>query len=225
MEGPTPVSALLHAATMVTAGIYLLLRFNWLLEYSSLSLYIILIIGIITNLLASLIGIVQEDIKKIIAYSTTSQLSYMFIGCGLSSYNISFFHLFNHAFFKALLFLTSGLIIHYFYHRQDIRIFSNLIFFNPLSYIMFFIGFLSLLGFPFLSGFYSKDLLIETCLILNNNLMYVIFYFLNLSIIFTAFYSIRVMCLLFFNSNLKVFFFIPGKIYFKANFLAGITTK
>jgi len=126
MEGPTPVSALLHAATMVTAGVFLIIRASLIFEYSSKVLILLIIFGTITALFSSMIAVFQYDIKKIIAYSTCSQLGYMFFSCGLSNYNVAFFHLFTHAFFKALLFLSAGALIHSLFNEQDIRKMGNL---------------------------------------------------------------------------------------------------
>eukprot|EP01090_Pellita_catalonica_P018082 TRINITY_DN568_c0_g1_i6.p1 TRINITY_DN568_c0_g1~~TRINITY_DN568_c0_g1_i6.p1 ORF type:complete len:176 (-),score=9.88 TRINITY_DN568_c0_g1_i6:2054-2581(-) len=162
MEGPTPVSALIHAATMVTAGVYLLIKCSPILENSKNILLIILFFGGFTALLSSTIGLVQNDIKKIIAYSTCSQLGYMVFSCGSSNYLASFFHLFNHAFFKALLFLGAGAVIHSMSDEQDLRKFGGLASILPFSYISLLIGSLTLFGLPFLSGFYSKDLIIES---------------------------------------------------------------
>ena len=161
MEGPTPVSALIHAATMVTAGVFILLRCSPLLEFSSFMLIIITIIGSITAFMAASIGVFQNDLKKVIAYSTCSQLGYMVFSCGLSNYSVSLFHLMNHAFFKALLFLSAGSVIHALFDEQDMRKMGGLINLMPLTYIMVLIGSLSLMGFPFLTGFYSKDLILE----------------------------------------------------------------
>jgi NADH-ubiquinone oxidoreductase chain 5 len=161
MEGPTPVSALIHAATMVTAGVFLILRSSPLLEYSNLTLIFITIVGSMTTFLAASIGVVQNDLKKVIAYSTCSQLGYMIFACGLSNYSISLFHLMNHAFFKALLFLSAGSIIHAMTDEQDMRKMGGLVKVIPITYIMIVIGSLSLMGFPFLTGFYSKDILLE----------------------------------------------------------------
>ena len=157
MEGPTPVSALIHAATMVTAGVFLIIRCSPLFEYTSNILLFITILGSLTAFFASTIGVVQNDIKKVIAYSTCSQLGYMVFSCGLSVYNISFFHLINHAFFKALLFLASGIIIHALNNEQDMRKMGGFLKLLPYSYSIMLIGSLALTGFPFLSGFYSKD--------------------------------------------------------------------
>jgi NADH-ubiquinone oxidoreductase chain 5 len=161
MEGPTPVSALIHAATMVTAGVFLIIRCSPIFEYAPRVLCVIAVWGGITALISGTIGAVQNDIKKIIAYSTCSQLGYMVLSCGLSFYNVSFFHLFNHAFFKALLFLSAGSIIHLMSNEQDIRKMGGLGVLSPFVYVNVILGSLALVGFPFLSGFYSKDLIIE----------------------------------------------------------------
>lgn len=162
MEGPTPVSALIHAATMVTAGVYLLMRCSPLLEYSSIVLIIILWVGALTCIFAATTGFFQNDIKRIIAYSTCSQLGMLFIAIGLSQYNIALFHLVNHAYFKALLFLGAGSIIHSMNDEQDIRKYGGLIKILPFSYSIILIGSLSLMAIPFLTGYYSKDLIIES---------------------------------------------------------------
>lgn len=161
MEGPTPVSALIHAATLVTAGVFLIIRSSFLFEYAPNALFFILLIGGITSILGASISFLQNDIKKIIAFSTTSQLGYMVFCCGLSLYNVSFFHLLNHAFFKSLLFLSAGSIIHSMAGEQDLRRYGSLFLFIPFTYISMLIGFLALSGFPFFSGFYSKDLILE----------------------------------------------------------------
>jgi NADH-ubiquinone oxidoreductase chain 5 len=161
MEGPTPVSALIHAATMVTAGVFVVLRSSPILEYSNFSLLIVTIIGSLTAFMAATIGVVQNDLKKVIAYSTCSQLGYMIFACGLSNYTISLFHLMNHAFFKALLFLSAGSVIHAMSDEQDMRKMGGLIKVIPITYIMIVVGSLALMGFPFLTGFYSKDILLE----------------------------------------------------------------
>jgi len=161
MEGPTPVSSLIHAATMVTAGIFLILRCSFFFEnQDSISLIMLLVVSF-TAFFAATMGLFQNDIKKIVAYSTCSQLGYMFMSCGLSGYSNSMYHLFNHAFFKALLFLTAGYLIHCLSNEQDVRKMGGLLRLLPLSYILFLIGSLSLIGFPFFSGFYSKDKIIE----------------------------------------------------------------
>lgn len=161
MEGPTPVSALIHAATMVTAGVFLLIKCSPILENVPLTLNIILFIGSFTAFFSALIGLLQNDIKKIIAYSTCSQLGYMIFCCGLSAYDISFFHLINHAFFKALLFLSAGSLIHSLANEQDLRKYGISIKMAPFISTMFIIGSLALVGFPFLTGFYSKDMILE----------------------------------------------------------------
>jgi len=148
MEGPTPVSALIHAATMVTAGVYLLMRSSPLIEYSSTVLLLCLWLGAITTVFSSLIGLFQQDIKKVIAYSTMSQLGMMVIAIGLSSYNIALFHLVNHAFYKALLFLGAGSVIHAVADNQDFRKYGGLINYLPLTYSVMLIASLSLVAFP-----------------------------------------------------------------------------
>jgi NADH-ubiquinone oxidoreductase chain 5 len=161
MEGPTPVSALIHAATMVTAGVFLLVRCSPLIEFSDLALSVITIVGACTAFFAATVGLVQNDIKKVIAYSTCSQLGYMVFAAGLSNYATSLFHLANHAFFKALLFLSAGCVIHAMADEQDMRKLGGLIKSLPYTYAMMLIGSLSLMGFPFLTGFYSKDAILE----------------------------------------------------------------
>jgi len=162
MEGPTPVSALIHAATMVTAGVFALLRCNLLLILAEYSLPSLLFLGLVTSFITASVAFLQNDIKKIIAYSTCSQLGYMVAGCGVLAFKASFFHLFTHGFFKALLFLTSGLLIHSLNQEQDIRKFGGLFFLRPLSYIFFLIGSLALVGVPSLSGFYSKESILDS---------------------------------------------------------------
>ena len=161
MEGPTPVSALIHAATMVTAGVFLVVRCSPIYEYSPIILNFITIVGMATAFFAATVALVQNDIKKIIAYSTCSQLGYMFFAIGVGAYNIAMFHLFTHAFFKALLFLGSGSVIHSFRDEQDINNMGGVYKHLPFTYTLMIIGTLALTGFPFLSGFYSKDLIIE----------------------------------------------------------------
>ena len=158
MEGPTPVSALIHAATMVTAGVYLLMRISPLIEYSTTVLILCLWTGAITTVFSSLIGLFQQDIKKVIAYSTMSQLGMMVIAVGLSSYNIALFHLINHAFYKGLLFLGAGAVIHAVADNQDFRRYGGLIIFLPLTYSVMLIASLSLVAFPYMTGFFSKIL-------------------------------------------------------------------
>nr|YP_010462009.1 NADH dehydrogenase subunit 5 [Hericium erinaceus]UUF93963.1 NADH dehydrogenase subunit 5 [Hericium erinaceus] len=161
MEGPTPVSALIHAATLVTAGLYLLIRSSPLLEFSSTGLLVITLVGATTAFFAATCGLVQNDLKRIIAFSTISQLGYMVMAVGLSQYNVALMHVVNHAFFKALLFLGAGAVIHSFADQQDVRKLGGLIKFLPFTYSAMLVGSLSLLATPWLTGFYSKDLIIE----------------------------------------------------------------
>jgi NADH-ubiquinone oxidoreductase chain 5 len=199
MEGPTPVSALIHAATMVTAGVFVLLRSSPILEYSDFALLIITVVGSLTAFMAATIGMVQNDLKKVIAYSTCSQLGYMVFACGLSNYSVSLFHLMNHAFFKALLFLSAGSIIHAMSDEQDMRKMGGLVQLLPVTYIMVVIGSLALMGFPFLTGFYSKDILLELSFG-TYHISGLFAYTLGvLSAFCTAFYSVRLIFLTFFG--------------------------
>ena len=170
MEGPTPVSALIHAATMVTAGVFLVVRCSPLFEYSQVALNVVTIVGMITAIFAASVALVQNDIKKIVAYSTCSQLGYMFFAAGVGAYHVAIFHLFTHAFFKALLFLGSGSVIHAFKDEQDIRNMGGVRKKLPFTYIFMLVGTLALTGFPFLSGFYSKDAIIEFAYLRNSSL-------------------------------------------------------
>jgi len=172
MEGPTPVSALIHAATMVTAGVFLVVRCSPIFEYSPLTLNIITVVGMTTAFFAATVALVQTDIKKIIAYSTCSQLGYMFFAAGVGAYNVAMFHLFTHAFFKALLFLGSGSVIHSFKDEQDINQMGAVYKKLPYTWILMIIGTLALTGFPFLSGFYSKDAIIEFAYLRGNTVGY-----------------------------------------------------
>jgi NADH-ubiquinone oxidoreductase chain 5 len=197
MEGPTPVSALIHAATMVTAGVYLLMRSSPLIEYSSTVLVICLWLGAITTIFSSLIGLFQQDIKKVIAYSTMSQLGMMVIGIGLSSYNIALFHLVNHAFYKALLFLGAGAVIHSVSDNQDFRKYGGLRQFLPLTYSVMLIASLSLAAIPFMTGFYSKDFILESAYgqyYLSGTIVYFI---ATIGAMFTTLYSAKVLYLTF----------------------------
>ena len=169
MEGPTPVSALIHAATMVTAGVFLVVRCSPIYEYSELALSVVTIIGMVTAIFAASVALVQTDIKKIIAYSTCSQLGYMFFAAGVGAYNVAMFHLFTHAFFKALLFLGSGSVIHSFKDEQNINLMGGVWKKLPYTYSLMIIGTLALTGFPLLSGFYSKDAIIEFAYLSGNN--------------------------------------------------------
>lgn len=161
MEGPTPVSALIHAATMVTAGVFLRARCSPLLEYAPTALSVITVMGAMTAFFAGTVGLVQNDLKRVIAYSTCSQLGYMVFACGRSAYSVGVFHLANHALFKALLFLGAGSVIHAMSDEQDMRRMGGLVRVLPLTYAMMFIGSVALMGFPFLTGFYSKDVILE----------------------------------------------------------------
>ena len=172
MEGPTPVSALIHAATMVTAGVFLVVRCSPIYEYSPLILNLITIVGMTTAFFAATVALVQTDIKKIIAYSTCSQLGYMFFAAGVGAYNVAMFHLFTHAFFKALLFLGSGSVIHAFKDEQNINNMGGVWKKLPYTYALMIIGTLALTGFPFLSGFYSKDAIIEFAYLKGNTTGY-----------------------------------------------------
>lgn len=222
MEGPTPVSALLHAATMVTAGVYLMMRFSYIFEYSNKIIDFITIITTLTIIFGATAALVQSDLKKTIAYSTCSQLAYMFTACGFSGYSQALFHLFTHGFFKALLFLSAGIIIHNLSDEQDIRKMGGLFNLLPITYTFFLIGSLAIIGFPFLAGFYSKDGILELIYSSNHGdihsqekeqLRALFSYGLaNLGIFFTTLYSLR---LLFY-----VFLTKPNgfKSYFNKNF-------
>lgn len=193
MAAPTPVSALLHSSTMVTAGIYLLIRISPMLEQCTDALLIIVLQGALTALLGASCGLVENDIKKIIAFSTASQLGYMMVACGVSQYSLALAHLINHAFFKSLLFLTAGSFIHALQDQQDVRRMGGLALLTPTSYSLFLIGSLALQAFPFFSGFYSKDLLLEILLV-PINVTHTIAYILTLlAAQLTTVYSLRVM--------------------------------
>ena len=201
MEGPTPVSALIHAATMVTAGVFLIIKCSPLYEYVPTVLSVITFVGATTAFFSATVGLVQNDIKKVIAYSTCSQLGYMIFACGLSSYHVSFFHLVNHAFFKALLFLSAGAIIHSLSNEQDMRKYGALASLLPFTSVMLLIGSLSLMGFPFLTGFYSKDLILELALT-KYTFEGSFAYTLGLvTAFFTSYYSFRVFYMTFISKN------------------------
>ena len=193
MEGPTPVSALIHAATMVTAGVFLVVRCSPIYEYSPIILNFITVIGMSTALFAATVALVQNDIKKIIAYSTCSQLGYMFFATGVGAYNVAMFHLFTHAFFKALLFLGAGSIIHSFKDEQDINKMGGVYKHLPYTYSLMMIGTLALTGFPFLSGFYSKDLIIEFAYLKGNTVGYYACVVGIFTAVLTSIYSWRLM--------------------------------
>ena len=191
MEGPTPVSALIHAATMVTAGVFLVVRCSPIFEYSQIALNIICVVGMTTAFFAATVALVQNDIKKIIAYSTCSQLGYMFFAAGVGAYNVAMFHLFTHAFFKALLFLGSGSVIHSFKGEQDIRNMGGVWKKMPYTWILMIIGTLALTGFPFLSGYYSKDAIIEFAYLKGNTVGYYAVAVGIFTALLTAIYSWR----------------------------------
>ncbi len=191
MEGPTPVSALIHAATMVTAGVFLVVRCSPIFEYSTLALNVVTVIGMSTAFFAATVALVQTDIKKIIAYSTCSQLGYMFFATGVGAYNVAMFHLFTHAFFKALLFLGSGSVIHAFKDEQNINKMGSVWKKLPYTWMMMVVGTLALTGFPFLSGFYSKDAIIEFAFMRGNTTGILAAYTGILTAFLTSIYSWR----------------------------------
>ena len=191
MEGPTPVSALIHAATMVTAGVFLVVRCSPIFEYSQIALNIICIVGMTTAFFAATVALVQNDIKKIIAYSTCSQLGYMFFAAGIGAYNVAIFHLFTHAFFKALLFLGAGSVIHSLNNEQDIRKMGGIWRKLPYSWGLMIVGTLALSGFPFFSGFYSKEAIIEFAYLKGNTLGYYVVVIGIFTALLTAIYSWR----------------------------------
>nr|UXG53631.1 NADH dehydrogenase subunit 5 [Tolypanthus maclurei] len=197
MEGPTPVSALIHAATMVTAGVFMIARCSSLFEYPPTALIVITFAGATTAFLAATTGLLQNDLKRVIAYSTCSQLGYMIFACGISNYSVSVFHLMNHAFFKALLFLSAGSVIHAMSDEQDMRKMGGLASSFPLTYAMMLMGSFSLIGFPFLTGFYSKDVILElayTKYTISGNFA---FWLGSVSVLFTSYYSFRSLFLTF----------------------------
>jgi NADH-ubiquinone oxidoreductase chain 5 len=199
MEAPTPVSALLHAATLVTAGLFLIIRCSFIFEQSNFVLTIVIIFGALTAFFASSVGVVQNDMKRVIAYSTCSQLGYMMFACGLSQYSVAIFHLANHALFKALLFLSAGRIIHGFGDLQDLRRFGGTLKIFPVFYIMILVGSIALAGFPFFTGFYSKDCILNLALAhssIYGNFAYTLGV---LAACCTAFYSCRLVFYVFIN--------------------------
>lgn len=197
MEGPTPVSALIHAATMVTAGVFLIIRCSFLFEFSPAILNIVVLIGSLTAFFAATVGLFQNDIKRVIAYSTCSQLGYMIFACGLSSYEVGIFHLSNHAFFKALLFLGAGSVIHAISDEQDMRKMGGLKNILPFSYSIMLIGSLALVGFPFLTGFYSKDTILEIAYAKFTVLGHLAYFLGTFAAFCTSFYSTRLLFLVF----------------------------
>jgi NADH-ubiquinone oxidoreductase chain 5 len=197
MEGPTPVSALIHAATMVTAGVFLIVRTSFLYEHAPHILEFITILGACTAFFASTVGLLQNDLKRVIAYSTCSQLGYMVFSCGLSDYAVGVFHLANHAFFKALLFLGAGAVIHAVNDEQDMRKMGGLKILIPFTYSTMAIGSLALIGFPFLAGFYSKDMILELSYGKFTSFSHFSYFLGTFGAFLTAFYSTRLVCLTF----------------------------
>jgi NADH-quinone oxidoreductase subunit L len=203
MEGPTPVSALIHAATMVTAGVFLLIRLSFLFEYVPIVKTAITSIGAVTAIFAAIVGLFQKDIKRIIAYSTCSQLGYMFMACGISAYSAALFHLITHAFFKALLFLSAGSVIHAMSGEQNIRKMGGLYKRIPFTYVLVWIGSLALAGVPFFAGYFSKDWILELLYLHGDAEGSVIPYVIGISVVFlTSFYSWRLIYLVF-HGNIK----------------------
>ncbi|MGI9386870.1 MAG: NADH-quinone oxidoreductase subunit L, partial [Methyloligellaceae bacterium] len=201
MEGPTPVSALIHAATMVTAGIFMVARLSPLFELSETALWVVTLVGATTAFFAATIGLVQNDIKRVIAYSTCSQLGYMFVALGVGAYSVGIFHLFTHAFFKALLFLGSGSVIHAMSDEQDIQKMGGLRKLIPYTWAMMLIGTLALIGFPFTAGVFSKDAVIEATYAAHSDIGMYAFYATVAAAFLTSFYSWRLMFLTFHGSS------------------------
>jgi NADH-quinone oxidoreductase subunit L len=197
MEGPTPVSALIHAATMVTAGVFMVARMSPVFEYAPAALTFVTVIGAITAFFAATVGLVQNDIKRVIAYSTCSQLGYMFVGLGVGAYSAGVFHLFTHAFFKALLFLGAGSVIHAMHHEQDMRNMGALRRYIPITMAMMAIGTLALTGFPFTAGYYSKDAIIEAAYARHSGAGSFAFLATVIAAFMTSFYSWRLFFLTF----------------------------
>ncbi|MDQ7004780.1 MAG: NADH-quinone oxidoreductase subunit L [Ghiorsea sp.] len=202
MEGPTPISALIHAATMVTAGVFMVARLSPMFEFSEVALAVVIIVGAITAFMCATIGLVQTDIKRVIAYSTCSQLGYMFVACGVSAYSAAIFHLMTHAYFKALLFLAAGSVIHAVMNNQDIRKMGQLRKYMPITYITMLLAGLALAGIPPFGGFYSKDLIIEAAYARDMGWVSDIAYYALMSgVVMTAFYTFRMFLLTFHNSD------------------------
>ena len=201
MEGPTPVSALIHAATMVTAGVFLVARMSPLYEFATFTNLFITFIGAATAIFAASIALTQNDIKRVIAYSTCSQLGYMFFAAGVGAYNASIFHLTTHAFFKALLFLSAGSVIHAMHHEQDMRKMGGLFTKIPFTATMMWIGSLAIIGFPYLSGYYSKESILENAFYTSNGIAYFAYLVGILTALLTAFYSWRLLFLTFHGEN------------------------
>ena len=204
MEGPTPVSALIHAATMVTAGVFLVVRCSPIFEYSQFTLNVITYVGLITSLFAASVALLQNDIKKVIAYSTCSQLGYMFFACGISAYSLAMFHLVTHAFFKALLFLGAGCVIHCLHHEQDCKKMGGLYKKLPVTFAFIIIGSIALMGIPPFAGYFSKDLILEYALSIHSFNGTNIYVLGCLGAFLTSVYSTRLIYLTFLNkTNIK----------------------
>ncbi|MEO5333958.1 MAG: NADH-quinone oxidoreductase subunit L [Magnetococcus sp. YQC-5] len=203
MEGPTPVSALIHAATMVTAGVFMVCRASPLFELSETALTVVTVVGACTALFAATVGLVQNDIKRVIAYSTCSQLGYMFFAAGVSAYPAAMFHLFTHAFFKALLFLGAGAVIHAMHHEQDMRHMGALKKKIPITFNIMMIGTLALTGFPYLAGFYSKDAILESAYAAHTTVGTMAWIMGMLAAILTTFYSFRLIFMTFYGEPPK----------------------
>jgi len=197
MEGPTPVSALIHAATMVTAGVFLVARCSPMFEFSTTALMVVTIVGASTAFFAATVGLVQNDIKRVIAYSTCSQLGYMFFALGVGAYKVAIFHLFTHAFFKALLFLGSGSVIHAMSDEQDMRRMGGIYKYIPQTYVMMWIGSLALAGLPIFAGFYSKDAILESAFAAHTGAGQFAFWLGMAAAVMTAFYSWRLLFMTF----------------------------
>jgi NADH-quinone oxidoreductase subunit L len=197
MEGPTPVSALIHAATMVTAGVFMVARLSPIFALSPTALSVVVFVGAITAFFAATVGLVQNDIKRVVAYSTCSQLGYMFVALGVGAYPVAIFHLFTHAFFKALLFLGSGSVIHAVADEQDMRKMGGLRKVIPVTYAMMVIGTLSLTGFPLTAGYFSKDAIIEAAHAGSAGVAFFAFVLLVIAAAFTSFYSWRLIFMTF----------------------------
>ncbi len=201
MEGPTPVSALIHAATMVTAGVFLVVRCSPIFEYSEFTLQVVTYIGLITSIFAASVALLQSDIKKVIAYSTCSQLGYMFFACGISAYSLAMFHLVTHAFFKALLFLGAGSVIHALHHEQEFNKMGGLYKKLPLTFFFIIIGSLALTGIPPFAGYFSKDLILEYAFSMHTFNSMNIYIFGCLGAFLTSIYSFRLIYLTFIDKT------------------------
>jgi len=197
MEGPTPVSALIHAATMVTAGVFMVCRLSPMFEYAPTALAVVTVVGAATAFFAATVGLVQNDIKRVIAYSTCSQLGYMFFAAGVSAYGAAMFHLFTHAFFKALLFLGAGSVIHAMSDEQDMRKMGGIWYKVPYTYAVMWIGSLALAGVPFFAGYYSKDMILEAAYGAHSGVGLFAYALGTLAALMTAFYSWRVLLMTF----------------------------